>query len=145
MGLARRNILFGIAAMPLGTLLAGRAVPGLTATVYNGHELHTALGVAGTGSRIVLAPGDYGDIGRFVSSQPQVRLVAQVPHRTVLRSPLVLRGDGACLEGLAMDCGDDDGDAGFGIHLAGSGQTVIGQKMSGRGLNISYRRTEVLI
>lgn len=141
MGLARRNVLFGIGALPLaGGMLAGRTLPGLTATVYNGHELHTALGAAGPGSRVVLAPGDYGDIGRFVSSQPEVRLVAQVPHRTVLRSPLVLQGHYARLEGLALEL---EADEGFGIHLAAAGQQIIGQKSSGRGITITGQGAEV--
>src|SRR5688500_4443041 len=36
MSASRRRVLFGIAALPAGHLLAGRLLPGLTATVYNG-------------------------------------------------------------------------------------------------------------
>ena len=63
MPLPRRNFLFGIAALPATSLLAGRQLPGLTTTVYNGYELHTALQAAGPGSSLLLAPGTYGDTG----------------------------------------------------------------------------------
>ena len=43
MALRRRNVLFGIMSLPASTLLSGRPIPGLTTTVYNGYELHTAM------------------------------------------------------------------------------------------------------
>ena len=52
--LARRNVLFGITALPAGTLLGLRPMRGLSLTVFNGSELYTAFQAAGPGSSIVL-------------------------------------------------------------------------------------------
>jgi hypothetical protein len=76
--LHRRNVLFGIASLPASTLLAGHQLVGLTATVYNGYELQTALQAAGAGSSILLAPGNYGDLGGLLRvTQPEVTIRAE--------------------------------------------------------------------
>ena len=70
MTVGRRRFLFGIAALPASSLLAGRPLPGLQATVYNGYELHTVLQTAGKGSSILLAPGNFGDFGACCKIEP---------------------------------------------------------------------------
>ena len=134
MGASRRNILFGIAALPAGSLLAGRRLPGLTATVYNGYELHTALQAAGPGSSLLLAPGDYGDIGRFILAGSNISLRVQAPLRTILRVPLVAEGDFVELDGLAFEQG---------VHLAGISGMVANSAFTGNGINVSGVNAEV--
>ena len=103
MPLARRNVLFGIAALPASSLLGGRPLPGLSLTVFNGYELHTALQAAGSGPSILLAPGNYGDVGRFTLANSGVSIRVQSPLRTILRAPLEVRGDRVELEGLTFE------------------------------------------
>ena len=118
--LARRNVLFGIAALPAGTLLGVRPMRGLSLTVFNGSELHTAFQAAGPGSSIVLAPGDYGDVGRFTLASSNVSVRVQSPLRTILRAPLEVRGDLVRLDGLAFEDW---------VHLAGGGLTVTNSSL----------------
>jgi hypothetical protein len=131
MALHRRHVLFGIASLPASSLLAGRSLPGLNATVYNGYELHTTLQVAGPGSSIVLAPGDYGDIGRLELHTEDVTLQAQ---HAVLRTPLVVDGDRACLDGLECTEGA--------IFLA-AGLTISGSTFTGQGIEVRGAGTVV--
>jgi hypothetical protein len=133
-GASRRNILFGIAAFPASSLLAGRPLPGLTATVYNGYELHTAIETAGPGSSVLLAPGHYGDIGRFILAGSNVSLRAQAPLRTILRAPLVVEGDFVELDGFAFESG---------VHLAGVGEVIANSSFTGNGIEIKGVNTEV--
>jgi hypothetical protein len=134
MALHRRNVLFGIASLPMANLLSGRSLPSLTATVYNGHELHTALHAAGPGSVIELASGDFGDVGRFVLTGGNISVRARSPRRTVLRSPLVVNGDLVDLEGLAFE---------EGLHLAGAGLRIAGSVLTGKGIDVSGVNAEV--
>ena len=134
MPLHRRNFLFGIAAIPATSLLAGRPLPGLTATVYNGYELHTALQTAGPGSSILLAPGNYGDIGQFVLASSNISVRVQAPARTILRSPLVVTGDEVGLDGLALM---ED------VHLAGTGLVIGNSMFVGSGLKLTGVGSEV--
>jgi hypothetical protein len=134
MSVSRRKILFGIAALPAGHLLAGRLLPGLTATVYNGYELHTALQAAGPDSSILLAPGDYGDIGRFILAGSNVSVRVQAPLRTILRVPLVVEGDFVELDGLAFEGG---------VHLAGAGEVIANSSFTGNGIDFRGVNTEV--
>ena len=87
--------------------------------MYNGYELHTALQAAGPGSRLLLAPGNYGDIGQFVLASSNISVRVQAPSRTILRAPLVVTGDQVDLDGLALM---ED------VHLAGLG-LVIGNSL----------------
>ena len=132
MGFQRRNFLFSIVSLPASTLLAGRALPGLTATVYNGYELHTALQAAGHGSMITLAPGSYGDIGLVLASS-DISVRVQSPWE-VLRSPLLVSGDFADLDGLAFEKG---------VHLAGTGLVIANSSFVGNGIQITGVNTEV--
>jgi hypothetical protein len=134
MNVARRSFLFGIAALPASNLLAGRPLPGLTATVYNGYELHTALQTAGEGSSILLAPGNFGDIGQFVLASSNISVRVQSPKRTVLRSPLVVQGNRVDLDGLAFE---------EGVVLAGDGLTIVGSVLTGKGIDVSGVGTEI--
>jgi hypothetical protein len=134
MSASRRKVLFGIAALPAGHLLAGRLLPGLTATVYNGYELHTAMQTAGPGSSILLAPGNYGDIGRFFLAGSNVSVRVQAPLRTILRVPLVVEGDFVELDGLAFEGG---------VHLAGAGEVIANSSFTGNGIEIRGVNTEV--
>jgi hypothetical protein len=134
MSVSRRNVLFGIAALPASSLLAGRPLPGLTATVYNGYELHTALQVAGPHSSILLAPGDYGDIGRFILTGSNLSLRVQTPLRTIVRVPLVVNGDFVELDGLAFE---------EGIHLVGRMGVTANSAFTGNGIEITGVNAEV--
>ena len=134
MSASRRKVLFGIAALPAGHLLAGRLLPGLTATVYNGYELHTVLQAAGPDSSILLAPGDYGDIGRFILAGSNVSVRVQAPLRTILRVPLVVDGDFVELDGLAFEGG---------VRLAGAGEIIANSSFTGNGIEIRGVNTEV--
>jgi hypothetical protein len=134
MALKRRNFLFGIASLPASTLLTGRILPGLTATVYNGPELHTALQAAGPGSTITLAPGDFGDIGRFTLASSGVSVRVQAPLRTVLRSNLVVTGDLVDLDELAFE---------EGISLVGNGLRIANSRFQNRGISVSGVNAEV--
>ncbi len=87
MSSARRRFLFGIAALPAGSLLAGRPLPGLVATVHNGYELHTALQTAGEGSSILLAPGHFGDIGQFILTSSNISVRVQTARRRCCTRP----------------------------------------------------------
>src|SRR5918998_99910 len=109
MAFHRRNVLFGILSLPASTPLSGRPIPGLTATVYNGYELHTANLAAGPGSSIMLAPGNYGDIGSFILTSSNVLVRGESLHQAVFRSPLVVNGNFVDLQELAFE---------EGIHLA---------------------------
>lgn len=132
--LHRRNLLFGLAALPVSSLLGGRPLPGLTTTVFNGYELHTALQVAGPGSSILLAPGNYGDIGQLVLPASNVAIRVQAPARAILRSPLVVTGDRVELDGLA--CMED-------VHLAGLGLVVASTVFNGSSLKLTGPDAEV--
>jgi hypothetical protein len=134
MPLPRRNFLFGIAALPATSLLARRPLPGLTTTVYNGYELHTALQAAGPGSRLLLAPGSYGDIGQFVLASSNISVRVQAPSRTILRAPLVVTGDQVDLDGLALM---ED------VHLAGLGLVIGNSLFVGSGLKLTGVDSEV--
>jgi hypothetical protein len=134
MSVSRRKVLFGITAIPVGHLLAGRPLPGLTTTVYNGYELHTAMQTAGPGSSILLTPGDYGDIGRFILAGSNVSLRVQAPLRTILRAPLVVKGDFVELDGIAFESG---------VHLAGTGEVIANSSFTGNGIEIRGISTEV--
>lgn len=134
MALHRRNVLFGILSLPASTLLSGRPVPGLTATVYNGYELHTAIQAAGPGSSIVLAPGNYGDIGSFILAGSNVSVRVQTQHRAVFRSPVVVNGDFVDLDGLAFE---------EGIHLVGTGLKLQGSRLTGQGITTSGVNAEI--
>jgi Chondroitinase B len=128
MPLKRRNFLFGIASLPASSLLAGRALPGLTATVYNGYELHTALQAAGAGSTILLAPGNFGDIGSFVLAGSDISVRVQAPLRTTLRSRMVVNGSFVDLDGLAFE---------EGIELIGTGVSISNNRFNGNGVRVS--------
>lgn len=134
MTLPRRRFLLGVAALPASSVLAGRPLPGIVATVHNGYELHTALQTAGAGSSIVLAPGNFGDIGQFILASSNVSIRVQVPQRTVLRSPVVVQGNLVDLEGLAFQ---------EGIVLVGDGLTITGSVFAGSPLEIRGVGTEV--
>jgi hypothetical protein len=134
MSVSRRNILFGMVGLPAGHVLAGLPLPGLTATVYNGYELHTALQTTGPGSSILLAPGDYGDVGCFVVTGSNVSVRVQSPLRTILRAPLVVQGDFVELDGIAFEGG---------IHLAATGQVIANSSFTGIGIQIRGVNTEV--
>lgn len=128
MAFQRRNFLFGIASLPASSLLAGRALPGLTATVYNGYELHTALQTAGSGSIITLAPGNFGDIGSFVLASSDVSVRVQAPLRTTLRSRMVVNGSFVDVDGLAFE---------EGVELVGTGVSVANSRFNGNGVSVS--------
>jgi Chondroitinase B len=134
MTVGRRRFLFGIAALPASSLLAGRPLPGLQATVYNGYELHTVLQTAGEGSSILLAPGNFGDIGQFVLASSNISVRVQNPKRTVLRSPLIVQGNQVDLDGLAFE---------EGVVLAGDGLTIVGSVFTGKGMDVSGVGAEV--
>jgi hypothetical protein len=103
--LHRRNILFGIASLPASTLLARRQLVGLTATVYNGYELHTALQAAGPGSSILLAPGTYGDLGSLLRvTQPEVTIRAE-PGAIIYHTSLRIEAPGVLVDGLEQIAG----------------------------------------
>lgn len=133
MPLSRRNVLFGITALPASALLGRRPLPGLSLTVCNGYELRSALQAAGAGSSIVLAPGNYGDVGGFSLASSGVSLRVQSPLRTVLRAPLEVHGDRVDLDGIAFE---------EHVHLAGAGLTITNSQLNG-GLNISGIDVEV--
>jgi hypothetical protein len=128
MPLKRRNFLFGIASLPASSLLAGRPLPGLTATVYNGYELHTALQTAGAGSTILLAPGNFGDIGSFVLAGSDISVRVQAPLRTTLRSRMVVNGSFVDLDGLAFE---------EGIEMIGNGVSIANSRFNGNGIRLS--------
>jgi hypothetical protein len=116
---SRRNVLFGIASLPAASLVGRRPLPGLTATVYNGHELTAAFRAAGAGSVITLAPGDFGDVGPFVLTGSDISLRVQTPLRTVLRSRMIVRGSLVELDGLDLDDG---------IDLEGDGLSLVNSR-----------------
>jgi hypothetical protein len=102
MSVSRRKILFGIAALPTSSLLAGHQLVGLTATVYNGYELKTALQAAGPGSSILLAPGTYGDLGGLLRvTQPEVIIRAE-PGAIIHHTGLRIEAPGVLVDGLAF-------------------------------------------
>jgi hypothetical protein len=102
MSFSRRNILFGISALPTTTLLAGHQLVELAATVHNGHELHTALQAAGPGSSILLAPGNYGDVGGLLRvTQPEVTIRAE-PGAMIYHTSLRIEAPGVLVDGLAF-------------------------------------------
>jgi hypothetical protein len=125
---SRRNVLFGIMSLPAASLAGRRPLPGLTATVYNGHELRAAFQAAGAGSVITLAPGDFGDVGPFALSASEVSLRAQAPLRTALRSTLVVQGSSVDLDGLGFEDG---------LVLAGNGLSVANGRVGGRGVLVA--------
>ena len=125
---SRRNVLFGIMSLPAASLPGRRPLPGLVATVHNGHELGAAFRAAGPGSTITLAPGDFGDVGPFALSASEVSLRAQAPLRTMLRSALVVRGSMVELDGLAFEDG---------VVLAGAGLSVANGRVRGRGVLVA--------
>jgi hypothetical protein len=98
----RRNVLFGIASLPASTLLTGHRLVGLTATVHNGYELHTALQATGPGGSILLAPGNYGDLGGLLRvTQPEVTIRAE-PGAVIHRTSLRVEAPGVLVDGLAF-------------------------------------------
>jgi hypothetical protein len=102
MSFSRRNILFGISALPASSLLAGHQLVGLTATVYNGYELQTALSAAGPGSSILLAPGTYGDLGGLLRlTQPEVTIRAE-PGAIIYHTSLRIEAPGVLVDGLTF-------------------------------------------
>lgn len=108
MGHQRRTFLHGLLSLPAGALLAPhRSLPALDATIHNGAELQAALRAARPGSTLTLAPGDFGDVGLFDLAAAGVTLRASVPHRSVLRAPILVSGAGAKLLDLAFL--DEDG------------------------------------
>jgi hypothetical protein len=115
-------------------VLSGHPLPGLTATVYNGYEFHTAIQAAGPGSSIMLAPGNYGDIGSFIFASSNVSVRVHSPHRAIFRSPLVVNGDFVDLDGLAFE---------EGVHLVGTGALLQNSKLTGSGLSASGVNTEI--
>jgi hypothetical protein len=135
MSFQRRNVLLGIAALPASSLLAGRPLPGLTATVYNGYELHTALQAAGAGSEIILAAGAYGDVGGVLRiTQASVRLRAE-PGAVLRESTLVIEGDDVLVDGLTiMPVGN--------VHLT-AGEVIDRRTITGNGLEIRGVNAEV--
>jgi hypothetical protein len=130
----RRRFLFGVAALPAGNFFAGRPLPGLVATVYNGYELQTVLQTAGAGSSILLAPGNFGDVGQFVLTSSNITVGVQSPGRTILRSRMIVQGDLVDLDGLALERG---------VVLAGNGLRLSGSVLSGKGIEVSGVGTEV--
>jgi Chondroitinase B len=131
----RRNVLYGLVSLPASRLLAGRSVPGLNATVYNGFELQAALQMAGPNSIITLASGSFGDAGRFVLSSTGVSIRVRSPLQTVLHAPMVIRANGVELQGLSF---------GSELLLVGAG-LVIGNSVfrGAAGVNITGIGTEV--
>jgi hypothetical protein len=134
MAFQRRNVLFGILSLPASTLLSGRPLPGLTATVYNGYEFHTAIQAAGPGSSIMLAPGNYGDIGSFIFTSSNVSVGVRSLHQAVFRSPLIVNGDFVDLQGLAFEQG---------LQLVGTGLVIGTSKFTGNGIDAKGVNTEV--
>jgi hypothetical protein len=125
----RREVLFGIAALPAASLPGRRPLPGLVATVYNGHELDLALRAAGPGSSVLLAPGDYGDAGgRFSLAGGRVSLRVQAPGRATLRQHLAVEGAFAELDGLAFRSG---------VTLAGDGVLIANSTFRGQGVRVT--------
>ena len=93
MALRRRNF-FRTTLSPLAQrlLLSGRPIPGLTTTVYNGYELHTAMQAAGPDSSIILAPGTMATSAP--SRRPAATLVrVRSPGPGIFRLSLIVNGD----------------------------------------------------
>jgi hypothetical protein len=105
----RRSVVQGFVALPIGALSLRRERPAATVTVFDGPELQAALRVAGRGTVITLAPGDYRGPAELVISAPDVTLRAAEPLRTVLRPPVVVTGANARLLDLAFHGEGDDG------------------------------------
>ena len=125
---SRRNVLFGIMALPAASLPGRRPLPGLVATVHNGHELRAAFQAAGAGSVITLAPGDFGDVGPFALTGGEISLRAQAPLRTILRSRMLVQGSLVELDGLDFEDG---------VVLAGAGLSVANGRVRGRGVLVA--------
>jgi hypothetical protein len=133
--LSRRIILHGICTLPaIAAALAGaRSARAVSAIVHNGPELAAALHIAGPGSVVTLAPGDYGDVAGFVAPGG-VTVRSLVPHRAALRAPLLLEGAGTDCDGL---CHHED------MVVLAAGLLVQNQKFVGKTLTVSGTDTEV--
>jgi hypothetical protein len=107
--LHRRTFVHGLVSLPAGALLADRRPPAGGAKARDGAGLRAALRAARPGEAVVLEPGDYGDVGLFELTAPDVTIRARVPLRSVLRAPLLVTGERARLLGLAfLGDGDDN-------------------------------------
>src|SRR5689334_8232206 len=99
MPLGRRNFLHGVLALPAFPLATHRTrIDG--ATVRDGEELADALSRARPGDTILLAPGEFGGVGEFTVSVPNVTIRASVPLRSIVWAPMEVHGDGATVDGL---------------------------------------------
>ena len=102
MSLQRRNFLHGVLALPGVAPLGYGIGPSFGTSVRSGEELKAALAAAMPGTTIVLAPGDFGNVGQFDLSVPDVTIRASVPLRSIIRSPLEITGDRATIAELAF-------------------------------------------
>ena len=102
MSLPRRDFLHGVLTLPGVASLGYGIAPSLGSSVRSGGELKAALRAATPGTTIVLTPGDFGGVTQFELTVPNVTLRASVPLRSILRSPLVVRGDYARIVDLAF-------------------------------------------
>lgn len=143
--LERRFFLLGSAALSAATLL-GRRARAASVIVYNGTQLREAIAGITPGDTILLAPGNYGDVGSFtvarggtaespVLIQAQTRLTAQLRSRLTVDAPFVTV-DGLTVEGEEVDL------AGNGVHFTrcrvqGTGASGIEIK-GGTGVRVSY-------
>ena len=107
MSLQRRNFLHGVLALPGVAPLGYGIGPSFGTPVRSAEELKAALAAAMPGTTIVLAPGDFGNVGQFDLSVPDVTIRASVPLRSIIRSPLEISGDRAQIVDLAF-CGEGD-------------------------------------
>lgn len=102
MHLQRRAFLHGILAAPVGLMAGHRSPARFEAVASNGVELQAALRRAQPGSIVTLAPGDFGDVGAFELTAPEVTIRALSPLVSVLRDPLLVNGERAALVDLAF-------------------------------------------
>jgi parallel beta-helix repeat protein len=96
---SRRNFLHGVLALPAFPLASHRTRVD-SAPVRDGEELADALSRARPGDTIVLAPGEFGGVGEFSVTVPDVTIRASVPLRSILWSPMEVHGDRATIDGL---------------------------------------------
>lgn len=102
MHLQRRDFLHGILAAPVGAVAGHRSPARFEASAANGAELQAFLRHVRPGGTVVLAPGDFGDVGVFELTVPDVTIRAASPLHSVLRDPLLVGGERATLVDLAF-------------------------------------------
>ena len=138
MALGRRDFLHGILAVPAGGLLVSNRRSAFDSTVRDGADLQAALRAAQPGATIVLAPGDFGDVGLFEVKVPDITLRASVPNCSVLRAPMIVNGDRVKLLDLAFRGEGDDGIYMAGVASCSDDISISSSDVEVRGCDFGY-------